>query len=70
MPGLDGQGLYEAICKERPEMRTRFVFTTGDVVNPDSQGFLQDTGCVYLSKPFKLEAILAVVAQTAARKAA
>ena len=70
MPGLDGQGLYEAICKERPEMRTRFVFTTGEVVNPESQGFLQDTGCVYLSKPFKLEAILAVVAQTAARKAA
>jgi two-component system NtrC family sensor kinase len=70
MPGLDGQGLYEAVCKERPAMRTRFVFTTGDVVNPESEGFLQDTGCPYLSKPFKLEAILAVVAQTAGRKAA
>jgi signal transduction histidine kinase/ActR/RegA family two-component response regulator len=70
MPGLDGQGLYEAVCKERPEMRTRFVFTTGDVVNPESQGFLQGTGCPYLSKPFKLETILAVVAQSAARKAA
>ncbi|HET8946766.1 MAG TPA: ATP-binding protein [Candidatus Polarisedimenticolia bacterium] len=70
MPGLDGQGLYEAVCKERPEMRSRFVFTTGDVVNPDSHGFLQETGCAYLSKPFKLETILTVVAQTAARRAA
>ena len=70
MPGLDGQGLYEAVCRERPEMRSRFVFTTGDVVNPDAEGFLQDSGCAYLSKPFKLETILAVVDQVSRRKAA
>ena len=70
MPGLDGQGLYESVCRERPEMGRRFVFTTGDVVNPESEGFLQDSGCAYLSKPFKLEAILAVVDQAARRKAA
>ncbi|HZN02453.1 MAG TPA: ATP-binding protein [Candidatus Polarisedimenticolia bacterium] len=70
MPGLDGQGLYESVCRERPEMARRFVFTTGDVVNPDAEGFLQDSGCAYLSKPFKLETILAVVDQSARRKAA
>ena len=70
MPGLDGQGLYEAVCRERPAMRARFVFTTGDVVNPESQGFLQESGCAYLSKPFKLETILAVVAQAGGRRAA
>ena len=70
MPGLDGQGLYESVCRERPEMRGRFVFTTGDVVNPDAEGFLQDSGCPYLSKPFKLETMLAVVDQAGRRKAA
>jgi len=70
MPGLDGQGLYESVCRERPEMARRFVFTTGDVVNPDAVGFLQDSGCVYLSKPFKLETILAVVDQAGRRQAA
>ena len=46
------------------------TITTGDVVNPDAEGFLQDSGCAYLSKPFKLETILAVVDQAARRKAA
>jgi CheY-like chemotaxis protein len=65
MPGLDGQGLYEALCKERPDMKNRFIFTTGDVVNPDVRSFFQRTGCAYLSKPFKLEAVLQIVDQVA-----
>jgi signal transduction histidine kinase/ActR/RegA family two-component response regulator len=70
MPGLDGQGLYEEVCRQRPEMQGRFIFTTGDVVNPEAQGFLQGSGCSYLSKPFKLEAVLALVDQTARARAA
>ena len=70
MPGLDGQGLYEAVCKERPAMRNRFIFSTGDVVNPEAEGFLQGSGCAYLSKPFKLEAVLALVDQAARARAA
>jgi len=70
MPGLDGQGLYEEVCRQRPELQGRFIFTTGDVVNPEAQGFLQGSGCSYLSKPFKLEAVLALVDQTARARAA
>ena len=70
MPGLDGQGLYEALCQERPEMKNRFIFTTGDVVNPDVRSFFQRTGCAYLSKPFKLEAVLQVVDQVAGSRQA
>jgi hypothetical protein len=51
-------------------MRDRFIFSTGDVVNPDSLGFLDGTGCAYLSKPFKLEAVLALVDRLAHRRAA
>jgi signal transduction histidine kinase len=70
MPGLDGQGLYEGVVRERPEMRDRFLFSTGDVINPDALGFLAGTGCAYLSKPFKLEAVLALVDRLAHRRAA
>jgi len=70
MPGLDGQGLYEEVCRQHPDMHGRFIFTTGDVVNPDTQGFLQGSGCSYLSKPFKLESVLALVDQTARTRAA
>ena len=61
MPGLDGQGLYEALCDKRPEMRQRFIFSTGDLMNPKVQGFFKETGCAALSKPFKLEAIVDIV---------
>ncbi len=70
MPGLDGQGLYEQVCRERPAMRSRFIFSTGDVVNPDAQGFLMGSGCAYLSKPFKLETVLALVDEVARARAA
>jgi signal transduction histidine kinase/CheY-like chemotaxis protein len=63
MPGLDGQGLYERLCKVKPEMARRFIFSTGDLANPKVQTFFQSTGCLYLSKPFKLESVLTVLDQ-------
>jgi FixJ family two-component response regulator len=70
MPGLDGQGLYEQVCRARPEMARRFIFSTGDLVNPETLAFLRSTGCAYLSKPFKLEAVLDLVSRTAQPRAA
>jgi signal transduction histidine kinase/CheY-like chemotaxis protein len=67
MPGLDGQGLYERLCKIKPQMAHRFVFSTGDLANPKVQTFFQSTGCLYLSKPFKLESVLTVLEQVARR---
>jgi two-component system NtrC family sensor kinase len=63
MPGLDGQGFYERLVKDKPEMARRFIFTTGDLANPKVQTFFQRTGCLYLSKPFKLEAVLKLLDQ-------
>ena len=63
MPGLDGQGLYERLCKIKPQMARRFIFSTGDLANPRTQTFFQTAGCPYLSKPFKLEAVLKLLEQ-------
>ena len=65
MPGLDGQGLYERLCQVKPEMKERFVFSTGDLANPRVQTFFQATGCRYFSKPFRLESVLSVLNQVA-----
>ncbi len=61
MPGLDGQGFYERLVQERPAMARRFIFSTGDLANPKVQTFFQKTGCLYLCKPFKLEAVLQIL---------
>src|SRR5207247_9978251 len=62
-PGRDGRGLYERLCKIKPHMTRRFIFSTGDLANPRTQAFFQAAGCPYLSKPFKLEAILTLLDQ-------
>jgi signal transduction histidine kinase/ActR/RegA family two-component response regulator len=70
MPSLDGQGLYEQVCRAHPEMARRFIFSTGDLVNPETVAFLRTTGCAYLSKPFKIESVLDLVSQAAQPRAA
>jgi signal transduction histidine kinase/ActR/RegA family two-component response regulator len=70
MPALDGQGLYEQVCRAHPEMSHRFIFSTGDLVNPETVAFLRTTGCAYLSKPFKLESVLEAVNRAARPRAA
>jgi signal transduction histidine kinase/CheY-like chemotaxis protein len=57
MPGLDGSGLYDTVCREKPEMAHRFVFSTGDATNPATQDFFRKTGCPCLTKPFDLQAV-------------
>jgi hypothetical protein len=44
-------------------MAHRFIFSTGDLANPRTQTFFQTAGCPYLSKPFKLEAVLKLLEQ-------
>ncbi len=63
MPGLDGQTLYERVCRLKPHMARRFIFSTGDLANPKTQTFFQAAGCPYLSKPFRLEAVLTLLDQ-------
>jgi len=67
MPGLDGLGLYDRLVKEKPQMAQRFIFSTGDLANPKTQTFFQRTGCLYLSKPFKLDSVLTVLDQLQTR---
>ncbi|HXH10676.1 MAG TPA: response regulator [Alphaproteobacteria bacterium] len=52
MPELDGPGLFRAVATRQPHLLSRFIFLTGDTLSPESQAFLQRSGCLHLAKPF------------------
>ena len=52
MPELDGPGLFQAVAARQPHLLRRFIFLTGDTLSPETERFLQQSGCRYLAKPF------------------
>jgi PAS domain S-box-containing protein len=58
MPRLDGSMLYRELELTRPEMARRIMFVTGDVAGTDAERFLEESGCRWLAKPFRLKDLL------------
>jgi PAS domain S-box-containing protein len=52
MPELDGPGLYGEVSRRYPDLLSRFVFLTGDILSPETSEFLARTGSARLAKPF------------------
>ncbi len=61
MPRLGGRELYEDVASRRPELASRFVFSTGDLLSEDVRSFLDRAGRPVLSKPFLLADLRRVV---------
>ncbi len=61
MPRLDGISFYRTIAATAPDLARRVVFVTGDVVATDAERFLEESGCRWLTKPFRLADLLRVV---------
>jgi CheY-like chemotaxis protein len=57
MAGMSGTEVYDAAITLRPEMRERFVFMSGDVLNPELREFAEGRGVALLAKPFELETV-------------
>ena len=60
-PVMDGKQLYRYIMERYPHLAERVIFTTGDVINDDTQDFLERTGRPFLLKPFSPDELKAVV---------
>jgi two-component system NtrC family sensor kinase len=58
MPRVDGITLYRAIATASPTLARRVIFVTGAVAGPDAERFLEESGCRWLSKPFRLADLL------------
>ncbi len=65
MPGLSGIELYERLRERFPEVLTRLVISTGDIVSQEAAEFVQRAGCDVLQKPFELAAIRALATRLA-----
>jgi signal transduction histidine kinase/BarA-like signal transduction histidine kinase len=58
MPRLDGRAFYRAIAATAPTLAARLIFVTGDVVGTETERFLEESGCPWLAKPFRLGDLL------------
>ena len=58
MPRVDGMMLYRAIAAATPTLARRVIFVTGDVAGADAERFLEESGCRWLAKPFRLGDLL------------
>jgi CheY-like chemotaxis protein len=61
MPRVDGPTFYRAIAASSPALARRVIFVTGDVAGTETERFLEETGCRWLPKPFRLSDLLRTV---------
>ena len=65
MPRMDGRAFFRAVTESTPALARRIVFVTGDVVGTDGERFLEESGCRWLAKPFRLGDLLRVAREVA-----
>lgn len=69
MPGLDGKEFYAYLQLNRPELTSRFIIVTGDVVNPDTKEFVESNHIHCITKPFTFDELKRVVSETVSNNA-
>ena len=55
MPGVDGPTFYGEVCAQKPELKDRFIFVTGDSLNEHASHFIKNNNAPCVYKPFKME---------------
>jgi two-component system NtrC family sensor kinase len=58
MPKVDGIRFYQRLAKTHQDLSRRVIFVTGDVAGTEAEKFLQESGCRWLAKPFRLGDLL------------
>jgi signal transduction histidine kinase len=61
MPRLDGKAFFRKLETTSPMLAKRVIFVTGDVAGTDAEKFLEESGCRWLAKPFRLGELLRTV---------
>ena len=67
--GIDGAQVHAWVAQHRPELASRFVFTTGDIANADTLATLRKTGAPCIEKPFLIQQLISVVEKTMGKAA-
>jgi DNA-binding response OmpR family regulator len=58
MPKIDGMQFYHKLSDSHVDAARRVIFVTGDVAGTEAEKFLQESGCRWLAKPFRLGDLL------------
>ena len=66
--GYTGDRLHKFLEIKNPELAQYTIFITGDVINPETRRFLQNTGNPYLEKPFLPESLQEVIETALSRQ--
>jgi len=61
--GFTGNKLHGFVKRKNPDLAQKMIFMTGDIINPETQKFLQNTGNQYLEKPFLPERLMDIIRQ-------
>ncbi|HMF90785.1 MAG TPA: response regulator [Candidatus Angelobacter sp.] len=59
--GVSGADVHAWIVKNRPQLKNRMLFITGDTVNDDTMKALVRTGVPYIEKPFRVNELMVTV---------
>ncbi len=59
--GVDGADVHAWIATNKPELASRVIFITGDIVNEETAATLRRTGAPCVEKPFRVQQLIGVV---------
>lgn len=62
MPGLPGDMFYAAVQRLKPHLCDKFVFISGLQGNAKVNRFIQQVHGIMLAKPFRMEALIEIIA--------
>jgi signal transduction histidine kinase len=66
MPEIDGRQIYHYMQTSHPAFVKRLILSSGDTISEENQKFLQETGCLFLPKPFLLDELKRIISQVSA----
>jgi DNA-binding response OmpR family regulator len=66
-PVMNGKQLYQSILESNPEVVNGVIFTTGDLLGGGTKSFLEQSGRLFLPKPFTPDELKTVVKKALGR---
>jgi len=64
MPKVDGMMFFREVVAKTPHIARRLIFMTGDVAGTEAERFLEESGCRWVPKPFRLRDLVRLARET------
>jgi PAS domain S-box-containing protein len=64
MPRVDGIAFFREVSASMPHVARRLIFVTGDVAGTEAERFLEECGCRWVPKPFRLRDLVRAARET------